>query len=164
MRYLLAGAWQPPAASTFSLPVDSSVPSPKCRWQRQHHYSKQAASAGWLSYSTLALETPQTAAPAPAAAAAAAGRRRHRGVVTSSTRSLTKSPTRGGGLGASSTAASEHKETEVDTVDLVALLDVLGLTERDILPEMSKRSRALLGLGQERGALTVLGSGAENDR
>lgn len=33
--------------------------------------------------------------------------------------------------------------------DLAALLDVLQLKERDVLPELSKKSRALLGLGGE---------------
>lgn len=48
--------------------------------------------------------------------------------------------------------------------DLAALLDVLGLTERDILPEMSKRNQDRLGVGQGRERLTGLGGGAARDR
>lgn len=99
----------------------------------------------WLSYSTLALETSQ-AAHVPAAAEAAVRRRRNRSVVTSST--------------TSGAAASENGQTELDKVDdLAALLDVLELTEGDILPEMSKRNQALLGLGQEREEVVGLGGG-----
>lgn len=37
--------------------------------------------------------------------------------------------------------------------DLATLLGVLELVERDILPKMGKRDKALLGLGQERWVL-----------
>lgn len=177
MRYFLAGAWQPPAAATLTLPVDASTPSPRCRWLRQHHYSLRPSSPAGagatttmsgalrLSYSTL-LQTSQ-AAPVPAAPAAASGRRRHRRVVASSSNS-SKSPTAPGGrLGASSAAAGEHKheEAQTNTVDdLAALLDILALTEKDILPEMSKRNRARLGVGQDRGGSVGLGDEAAHDR
>lgn len=79
-----------------------------------------------------------------------------------------KSPlTRGGRLAASSTPASEREQqAEIDWVDdLAALLEVLGLTEGDILPEMSKRNQALVSsLGQEREGVDGLGGEAPQDR
>lgn len=164
-RHLFARAWCPPAASTFSIPVFASVSSPAwdsmCRWPRQHRYSKQPASSAitggsWLSCSTLTSEKSQAAL----VSAAAAGRHINRGVVTSSTDGL-KSPTpRSGGLRASSAAASEHEQTEIRTGDHLALLDLLGLTEIDVLPKMSKRNQAFLGDGQDRESLEGLGGEA----
>lgn len=165
MRLFITGAWQPLAASTASLHVDASVPLPSYHWPRQQRYFKQPASTSTgvrrLSYSTLALEPSQAS---PILAAVTAGRRRYRGVVTSSNISFKSSPTRGRGLGASpASAASEHGRTDKDNGDLAALLDMLGLTERDILPNMSQRNQALLGLGQERGGLAGRGGKAAHD-
>ena len=161
MRCLLAGAWQVPSTSTFSLPVDASIPSPspRCRWPRTLTQPASAITGPlWLSYSTLvesSLAAPVLTAAAAAAAAGAEGKRRNLGIACCSTR---------GGGASNAAAGQQHDPPERDMFDLAALLDVLGLTERDILPEMSKRNQDRLGVGQGRERLTGLGGGAARDR
>eukprot|EP00752_Nemacystus_decipiens_P014924 g13285.t2 len=74
------------------------------------------------------------------------------------------------GVGASRAAGGDRYDRHARdgghlNYDLAALLDVLGLTERDILPKMSSRNQARLGVGQGRGALVGhLGGEASHDR
>lgn len=185
MRCMSAAAsWQPLAPAIHTLPVPTGRLSPGYEQQRrgqpnqQHRYGKRgrqssatarcsASAARSLSYSTLALETPGPTAAAAAARhqaspASISGRsctsmnsaRKDRGARSSTT------------MAAASSAPADQSETEQaagrpgrERSDLAALLGVLGLAESDILPEMSKKSRALLGLDE--GSEEDLGRGVE---
>lgn len=52
-------------------------------------------------------------------------------------------------------------EAQLEKADLAALLSVLGLAEGDVLPELSKKSRALLGFREEDGEELVRLDGGE---
>ncbi len=62
---------------------------------------------------------------------------------------------------AAAATASSPDRAKIDRADLAALLDVLRLTESDILPEMSRRSKALLGLPRDGEEVVESGAGAK---
>ncbi|CAN0368753.1 unnamed protein product, partial [Ectocarpus fasciculatus] len=148
MRSMLIAAWQPAAPvlqkSNF---IATGQLWLRCRWRRQETHRSSHRDSRWSLYSSLALDSSSSGHQPPAAPGPAC-RQPYQSVITGS---LNSRPRNSGALSAttaddSNTADSNNNMKQ----DLAALLEVLQLRESDVLPELSKKSRALLGLGGEK--------------
>ncbi|CAM9147774.1 unnamed protein product, partial [Hapterophycus canaliculatus] len=181
MRFVSAATagWQP-VASTFhtDIPVPTGQLSSGYEQQRRRRpkahprYGKReressavarcsASTARSLSYSTLALEPPRPAAtPRTAGQQESPAFTSRRSLTTLNSRREDVSALSATTAAAAAASGASADQSEIqpgagrpgpDTTDLAALLSVLGLMESDVLPEMSKKSRALLGLDEGAG-------------
>lgn len=177
-----------PTATSREASCAVATRTPGVRRRLPLSYSTLVLESPRYSTAAAAVASPPSAACAvgtTAATAAVVGRPRHRNVATSALKARRKnignnngssnSSSRGSSGWSSPTATTaaaaaavsgradqtEVGEARLDKADLAALLSVLGLAEGDVLPELSKKSQALLGLGNGEGEEPVLGRGGD---
>ncbi|CAN0377988.1 unnamed protein product, partial [Ectocarpus sp. 12 AP-2014] len=147
MRSMLIAAWQPAAPVLHkSTSIATGQLSLRCQWRRQETSSSSYRDSRWSLYSSLALDS-SSSGHRPPAAPGSGCREPNQSVITGSLNSRRRNS---GALSAMTAEDSNTADSNKNMKqDLAALLDVLQLKEPDVLPELSKKSRALLGLGGE---------------
>ncbi|CAM9429195.1 unnamed protein product [Ectocarpus sp. 12 AP-2014] len=148
MRSMLTAAWQPAAPVLHkSISIVTGQLSLRCQWRRQETSSSSHRDSRWSLYSSLALDSSSSSGHQPPAAPGSGCREPNQSVITVSLNSRRRNS---GALSAMTAEDSNTADSNKNMKqDLAALLDVLQLKEPDVLPELSKKSRALLGFGGE---------------